>query len=63
MLINIDLDWCQGNGMCALEAPEVFKVSGDGKAVFQAQVDESFRLKVEAAVAACPTQSIVILDA
>jgi ferredoxin len=62
MLIEVDLDWCQGNGMCVLEAPEVFALSDHGKALFETNVDDSLRSKVEAAVDACPTQSIVILD-
>ena len=61
MLIKVDLDWCQGNGMCAREAPEVFTVSSDGKALFRAEVDDSLRDKVEAAANACPTQAITIL--
>lgn len=62
MRVEVDLDWCQGNARCVLEAPEVFSLSDDGKAVYTSQVDDSLREAVQAAVDACPTQSIQIID-
>ena len=60
--IKVDLDWCQGNARCVLEAPDVFSLSDDGKAVYLSEVDDSQREAVEAAVDACPTQSIEIIE-
>ena len=60
MRVRADLDLCQGHGMCALEAPEVFRVvdSADGTyaqvEVLVPEPDESQRDAVQAAVRYCP---------
>ena len=62
MKVSVDLDWCQGNGLCVLEAPAVFSLAPEGKAIFVADVAEEQRAAVEAAVTSCPTQAITIID-
>ena len=62
MRVRADLDLCQGHGMCALEAPEVFRVvdSTDGTyaqvEILRNEPDESQRSAVEAAVRFCPNR-------
>lgn len=68
MRIKIDRQLCQGHGVCALEAPEVFEVgeSADGTyAEVQLRTDspnEALRSKVEAAVRFCPNRVLSIED-
>jgi ferredoxin len=66
MKIVADLDLCQGHGMCADTAPEVFQVvdSDDGsyphvKILIEAP-DAGLREQVEEAVASCPNRAIKI---
>lgn len=67
MKIKIDLQLCQGHGVCAEEAPEVFRVVPapgryDHAELIVAEPDESLRAKVEAAVKYCPNRSLSIED-
>lgn len=41
MRIEVDLDLCQGHGMCELEAPEVFATKTDHVEILDATPDES----------------------
>lgn len=61
MRIEIDLDLCQGHGMCEMEAPEVFVAHRDHAEILDATPDESLREQVEAAVQYCPTQALRII--
>ena len=60
----VDLQLCQGHGVCEDEAPEVFRVveSEDGSyshsEVLIAEPDEALREKVEAAFRFCPNRAI-----
>ena len=64
--IEIDRQLCQGHGVCAIEAPEVFAVaeSEDGSyAEVQLLVEEpaeELRSKIEAAVRYCPNRVLSI---
>ncbi|HEX2701188.1 MAG TPA: ferredoxin [Acidimicrobiales bacterium] len=61
MKVAVDLDRCQGNGVCAGKAPEVFEVGPDGRAVV---VDREPRphlhRSLRDAVRRCPTQAITV---
>ena len=68
MRIVVDRQLCQGHGVCALEAPEVFAVaeSEDGSYsevdVLVAEPPEELRARVEAAVRYCPNRVLAIED-
>jgi len=67
MRIRIDLQLCQGHGVCAEEAPEVFRVVPepgryDHAELIVAEPDESLRQPVEAAVKYCPNRALRIED-
>lgn len=63
MRVRVDLDLCQGHGMCQEEAPEVFRVvdnPGDyGRVeVILERPPEELREKVLAAARFCPNRVI-----
>ncbi len=62
--VRVDLDLCQGHGVCASEAPEVFAL--DANEIRVKVLDErpgpELRSKVEAAVRHCPTRAISIVQ-
>lgn len=62
MRVVVDLDLCQGHGMCELEAPDVFSAGRDHVDVLQEKPDDSVRAEVLAAVRYCPTQALKIVD-
>ena len=62
MRIGIDLDLCQGHGMCEMEAPEVFRADIDHAEILDSEPDEGLRGEVEAAVQYCPTQALRLID-
>ena len=62
MRIVVDLDLCQGHGMCELEAPDVFEADRDRVNLLDERPDESRRAEVEAAVRYCPTQALSIVE-
>ena len=63
MLIEADLDLCQGHAMCEMEAPGIFAVPKKGKVtILEPAPPESRRAEVEAAVRYCPTQALKITE-
>jgi len=62
--IHVDIDLCQGHGVCAGEAPEVFAVDPAESRVVVLDPDppETLRAKVEAAVKYCPTRALRITE-
>lgn len=64
MKVHVDLDLCQGHGVCATEAPEVFSVdeSESRVIVLDPSPAEALRAKVQAAVKYCPTRALRIVD-
>ncbi|GAA4659528.1 ferredoxin [Gordonia humi] len=62
MRVVVDLDLCQGHGMCEMEAPEVFEAGRDSVAVLDQAPGEARRGEVEAAVRYCPTQALKIVE-
>jgi ferredoxin len=63
MKLEVDFALCEGNGVCAVEAPEVFDLDDDDNLiVLDASPDDTLRPKVEAAARACPKRAIVVVD-
>ncbi|GAA3044510.1 ferredoxin [Gordonia defluvii] len=62
MRVEVDLDLCQGHGMCEMEAPEVFEAQRDHVEILERNPDESLRPAIEAAVRYCPTQALRIVE-
>ncbi|GAC83064.1 ferredoxin [Gordonia paraffinivorans] len=62
MRIEVDLDLCQGHGMCEMEAPGIFEARRDHVEILEPEPDESRRAEVEAAVQYCPTQALRIIE-
>jgi ferredoxin len=59
MKVTVDWDLCDGNGMCAVEAPTVFELDDDDELhVLTEDIDEAARLQVESAVRFCPKQAL-----
>ena len=63
MHVVVDLDLCQGHGVCESEAPEVFELGKDHKvAVLDDHPPEEQRAAVDEAVRFCPTSALSISD-
>lgn len=61
MKIKIQWSLCDGNGACALEAPEFFSLDeNDQLHVLKEDFDESAADQVRAAVRACPKHALSI---
>ena len=61
MRVWVDLDLCQGHGVCMSEAPEVFRVEDGGSVeVLQVEPPEALRAQVADALRYCPTGAISI---
>jgi ferredoxin len=60
MRIVVDLNRCQGYAQCVFLAHEVFRLSGEEALSYDANPDDTQRLRVQRAVAACPVQAIVV---
>ena len=58
--VEVDMTKCQHYGQCVFEAPTVFKLNAEDKLEYVAEVDESERDNVEAAVDICPMHAIRI---
>ena len=63
MKIDVDLDLCQGHGVCQSEAPTVFRVSDDNVVeILDPNPPEDLRKNVEEAVKNCPTQALTLSE-
>ena len=60
MKIDVDLDLCQGHGVCAGEAPELFALDAATSkvVVIDPSPPEALRAKLAAAVKYCPTHAL-----
>ena len=58
--VEVDMTKCQHYGQCVYEAPTVFKLNAEDKLEYVAEVNDSERDNVEAAVDICPMQAIRI---
>jgi ferredoxin len=61
MKVEVDLDTCDGNGVCMSICHEVFDVREDGLHVLQEQPPESLRDKLIGAEVSCPTRAITVV--
>jgi ferredoxin len=63
MRVTVDLDLCQGHGVCESEAPTVFELAKNNQVtILDATPDETLRAEVEAAVRFCPTSALRIAE-
>ncbi len=60
MRVRVDLDLCQGHGVCANESPEVFELDGDVARVIEEQPAAERHEGVRLAAKYCPTGAITI---
>lgn len=61
MRIQIDWKQCEGNGICAVEAPDVFELDDDDNlSVLIDEPGEDRRARVEAAARSCPKRAILL---
>jgi sterol 14-demethylase len=62
--IKVDLDLCQGHGVCVNEAPEIFELDGDESKVriLNEQPDQDHRPPIESAIRNCPTRAIALIE-
>ncbi|MEM7409990.1 MAG: ferredoxin [Myxococcota bacterium] len=60
--VSVDLDLCQGHGVCMAEAPGVFRVDDAERKVvlLQETPDADERARVETAVQHCPTRALTL---
>lgn len=59
--MRIDVDWglCEGNGACALEAPDVFEMDDDDNLIVLTEtVEAAARPRLDAAARSCPKRAI-----
>ncbi|BBZ20832.1 ferredoxin [Mycolicibacterium gadium] len=62
MKVMVDLDTCDGNGVCMSICHEVFDVQEDGLHVLQDHPSDDLRHQLEGAAVSCPTQAITVED-
>jgi ferredoxin len=62
--VRVDLDLCQGHGVCAEEAPDVFALDESASKVVlrDPSPPEEQRARVKAAVRYCPTHALALLE-
>jgi ferredoxin len=62
MKVSVDLDTCDGNGVCMSICHEVFEVKEDGLHLLQEEPPSKFRKMLLGAQVSCPTQAITVTD-
>lgn len=62
MKVWVDLDTCDGNGVCMSICREVFEVQDDGLHLLQEQPGDELRKKLVGAEVSCPTGAITVKD-
>jgi ferredoxin len=60
MRVSVDLDTCDGNGVCMSICHEVFDVRDDGLHLLQDEPDPRLRQQLIGAEVSCPTQAITV---
>ena len=58
MRIAVDLDLCQGHGVCGSEAPALFAPDGDKVRVLEAEPAPEHQAAAKLAAKYCPTRAI-----
>ena len=62
MKVAVDLDTCDGNGVCMSICHEVFDVREDGLHVLNDRPSDDLRQQIIGAQVSCPTQAITVED-
>jgi ferredoxin len=62
MKVSVDLDTCDGNGVCMSICHEVFDVREDGLHLLQEEPAAALRQQLIGAKVSCPTQAITIQE-
>lgn len=62
MKVSVDLDTCDGNGVCMSICHEVFELKDDGLHLLQGEPRAELRQQVKGAEVSCPTQAITVRD-
>ena len=62
MKVAVDLDTCDGNGVCMSICHEVFDVQEDGLHLLDAHPKDDLRQQLKGAEVSCPTQAITVED-
>jgi ferredoxin len=62
MKVSVDLDTCDGNGVCMSICHEVFDVQEDGLHLLQDNPPAELREQLKGAEVSCPTQAITVED-
>lgn len=61
--LEVDLDLCQGHAMCALEAPDYFRVPKRGTVeILDTEPPNDARPEIERAIEACPTRALFLVE-
>jgi ferredoxin len=63
--MKIVVNWarCDGNGLCAREAPDVFAMDDDDNLIVRREIiEEPFVAQAESAVRMCPKQALHLED-
>jgi ferredoxin len=61
--VEVDLDLCQGHAMCALEAPDFFRVPKRGTVeILDAEPPEDARVEIQRAIESCPTRALYVVE-
>ena len=61
--VGLDADLCQGHAMCALEAPDFFRVPKRGIVeIVDTEPPDNVRDEIRRAVEACPTRALFIVQ-
>jgi ferredoxin len=59
MKVAVDWGLCDGNGVCAVEAPSVFELDDDDELhLLKDEIGDGERAEVEAAARVCPKRAI-----
>ncbi|GAB92333.1 ferredoxin [Gordonia rhizosphera] len=59
MKVTVDWDLCDGNGVCAIEAPAVFEIDDDDELrVLREEIVADDHASVESAVRVCPKRAL-----
>jgi ferredoxin len=62
VLVTVDLDRCEGHGLCALTAPEVFSLGHLGRLQVVERPGPEHRAAVEESARMCPALAVSITD-
>ena len=60
MRVRVEMDLCQGHGVCCEEAPALFELDGDKVRVLQAEPPDDQHGAARLAEKYCPTHAITI---